>query len=114
MPSQDNYDKKHKLNMQLLKENAAAWLIGTWSTFLDKDDFGNPTVVFNKDGTGTIKSEYFADATFKWSYTNSKLIITELSSSEYGVKSTITNAEKAQLEIYFSCDGETCIVVFKK
>ena len=114
MPSQDNYDKKHKLNMQLLKENAAAWLIGTWSTSLDKDDFGNPTVVFNKDGTGTIKSKYFADATFKWSYTNSKLVITELSSSEYGVKSTITNAEKAQLEIYFSCDGETCIVVFKK
>ena len=100
--------------MQLLKENAAAWLIGTWSTSLDKDDFGNPTVVFNKDGTGTIKSKYFADATFKWSYTNSKLVITELSSSEYGVKSTITNAEKAQLEIYFSCDGETCIVVFKK
>lgn len=114
MPSQDNNDKKHDLNMQLLKENEAAWLIGTWSTSLDKDDFGDTTVVFNENGTGTIKSKHFSDATFKWSYTNSKLVITELSSSEYSIKSTTTNAEKAQLEIHFSCDGETCIVVFKK
>lgn len=114
MRSLDNLETPKSLSIKLVKENAAAWLIGTWSTSLDKDDFGNPTVVFNKDGTGTIKSEYFADATFKWSYTNSKLVITELSSFEYDVKSTITNAEKAQLEIYFSCDGETCVVVFKK
>lgn len=113
MPSQDNYDKKHKLNMQLLKENAAAWLIGTWSTSLDKDDFGDTTVIFNENGTGTIKNKYFSDATFKWSYTNSKLVITELSSSDYTITSTTTNASKAQLEINFICE-DSCIVVFKK
>ena len=113
MPSQDNYDKKHKLNMQLLKENEAAWLIGTWSTSLDKDDFGDTTVIFNENGTGTIKNEYFSDATFKWSYTNSKLVITELSSSDYTITSTTTNASKAQLEINFICE-DSCIVVFKK
>lgn len=113
MPSQDNYDKKHKLNMQLLKENEAAWLIGTWSTSLDKDDFGDTTVIFNENGTGTIKNKYFSDATFKWSYTNSKLVITELSSSDYTITSTTTNASKAQLEINFICE-DSCIVVFKK
>lgn len=113
MPSQDNYDKKHKLNMQLLKENAAAWLIGTWSTSLDKDDFGDTTVIFNENGTGTIKNKYFSDATFKWSYANSKLVITELSSSDYTITSTTTNASKAQLEINFICE-DSCIVVFKK
>ncbi len=113
MPSQDNYDKKHKLNMQLLKENEAAWLIGTWSTSLDKDDFGDTTLIFNENGTGTIKNKYFSDATFKWSYTNSKLVITELSSSDYTITSTTTNASKAQLEINFICE-DSCIVVFKK
>lgn len=60
------------LTMSLTKVNDTSWLVGTWNA--DDDDFGTAVLVFNADGTGTIKSGPYGSARkITWKYENNVL-----------------------------------------
>lgn len=60
------------LTMSLTKVNDTSWLVGTWNA--DDDDFGKTVLVFNADGTGTIKNGPYGSARkITWKYENNVL-----------------------------------------
>lgn len=60
------------LTMSLTKVNDTSWLVGTW--IADDDDFGKTVLVFNADGTGTIKNGPYGSARkITWKYENNVL-----------------------------------------
>ena len=58
------------LTMSLTKVNDTSWLVGTWNA--DDEDFGAAVLVFNADGTGTIKKGSNG-AKITWKYENNTL-----------------------------------------
>lgn len=60
------------LKAELKKYNDTSWLVGTWNA--DDDDFGKTVLVFNADGTGTIKNGPYGSARkITWKYENNAL-----------------------------------------
>lgn len=60
------------LKAELKKYNDTSWLVGTWNA--DDDDFGKTVLVFNADGTGTIKNGPYGSARkITWKYENNTL-----------------------------------------
>ncbi len=59
------------LKAELKKINDTSWLVGTWNA---DDDFGKTVLVFNADGTGTIKNgSYGSPSKITWKYENNTL-----------------------------------------
>ena len=63
------------LKAELKKINDTSWLVGTWNA--DDDDFGTTVLVFNADGTGTIKNGSYSPRKITWKYENNTLSFPE-------------------------------------
>lgn len=63
------------LKAELKKINDTSWLVGTWNA--DDDDFGTTVLVFNADGTGSIKNGSYSPRKITWKYENNTLSFPE-------------------------------------
>lgn len=63
------------LKAELKKYNDTSWLVGTWNA--DDDAFGTTVLVFNADGTGTIKNGPYSARKITWKYENNTLSFPE-------------------------------------
>ena len=90
--------------MSLTKVNDTSWLVGTWNA--DDDDFGTAVLVFNADGTGTIKSGPYGSARkITWKYENNTLSFPEdgWTPATYWVNKVVS-ASKDRIVIDFEDD----------
>lgn len=92
------------LKAELKKINDTSWLVGTWNA--DDDDFGTTVLVFNADGTGTIKNgPYGSPRKITWKYENNTLSFPESgwTPSTYWV-SKVVSVSKDRIVINFEDD----------
>lgn len=92
------------VKMTLKKFNDTSWLVGTWNA--DDDDFGTTVLVFNVDGTGTIKNgPYGSPRKITWKYENNTLSFPESgwTPSTYWV-SKVVSVSKDRIVINFEDD----------